>query len=376
MPLRTLFVEAGGALVSEDGTTVTLPGPAEGGGVLWTGAGWRLEHGGRVAPGRAGARTLERRARRRRVTREPNAGRQRMLKDLAVALRTLRRRPAYALVAIGTLAASIGAVTLLFSVLRDVMMRPLPYREPTSLVAVLGINEGWRDSGGALADSWDRAPITLSQADAFRGGTVGLMSIGTFQAFSETALDVEGNRSTVAGAWVGEGVFETLGVQPLLGRLFHESDHTSGNRVAVIHHDLWQTHFGGRADLIGRTVRLDGEEYRIVGVLPQGFFFPEQAGAIWAPIPPVLREAGRDRPLFHAIGRMAEGVGLRHVNERLGVVAEAIAEENPRLAGLGARAVRYREELFSTVQSGLRILMGTTVVILLMACVNLASVKV
>src|SRR5437899_23007 len=180
-----------------------------------------------------------------------------MFNDLRYAFRMLLRNPGFTTVAVLTLALGIGANTAIYSVINGVLFKPLAYREPEHIVTIL--HQGmypvapadfldWR----AQSQSFER----LAAAEAW-GGTL-------------TSGD---EPETIPGIRFGEGMFETLGVQPLVGRTFQADDFKSGNQVLVLGYSLWQRRFGGDPSIVGRSVTLNGESHTIIGVMPQQFRF-------------------------------------------------------------------------------------------------------
>jgi hypothetical protein len=193
--------------------------------------------------------------------------------DVAFALRTLRKQPAFTLVAVLTLALGIGADSAIFSVVRGVLLRPLPYAEPERLVEVRTAYPNGKD-------------YTLSPPD--------FMSVGTLdRVFSETtayyATEVtwtgEGEPRTLAAAVVARDFFPVLGVEPALGRAFDAVEHVEGREtVVVLSHALWQSRFGGDRGVLGRTLTFAGVPHQVIGVAPAGFAMP-LGTEVYGPIP-------------------------------------------------------------------------------------------
>src|SRR6185436_14882250 len=222
--------------------------------------------------------------------------------DLRYAARMLRRSPGFAVVVILTMALSIGATSTLFSVVYGVLMRPLPWPDPDRLVRLQETRGGrvsrlpWTISNGAYL-AWRDAPATIDEI----GGWVRsrLMTL---------ASDRDAERFMVGG--VTPSLFRVLRVQPHAGRLFVDSDAGSQSRTVILGYGLWQRRFGGRTDIIGASVRLDGQPYTIVGGMPQGFAFPTREIEAWTPLSviSVNGENGTIRlMMFSAMARLRSG---------------------------------------------------------------------
>ena len=242
-----------------------------------------------------------------------------VLEDIRFATRLLRKNPGFTAVAILTLALAIGANTAIFSVVNGVLLRPLPFPEPERLFQVIRRHRG----GDQPSLSVPQYAFLSAQAQPFSGLTA-------FPALnSGFNLSGEGLPERVLGARVTRPFFEVLGVPPALGRGFlPEEDVPGGPRVVVLGHGLWQRRFGGRPDVVGRSITLNGEPYTIVGVAPPGFQYPEQRAAVDARCSS-MRRAPRMRTTWRWSGRLKPGVEPAQVGTLLKVQGEQLRAQPP-----------------------------------------------
>ena len=296
--------------------------------------------------------------------------------DVRFAVRGLRRNPAFAATAILTLALGIGATVAVFSIVRAVLLRPLPYAEPERLVFVWDQREG-RDSAmspGRLADLRRRADV--------------LSGVAGFSQISVTLVGGDHPEPLVAGT-VSTDFFSVLGVKAALGRAFDVG--REHQRVAVLTHGLWQRQFGGDPSIVGRDIALDSGNHTVVGVLPRAFSWEPEGGGgpkpeLWLPAPvgeipavppgtPVdrLTEA-RDFYYLVSVARMKAGLGLEQVNAGLAVLAGQLAAEHPDTDKLrGLRAVPALRQVTADARTPLLLVLGAVVLVLAVACVNVAN---
>ena len=289
------------------------------------------------------------------------------MRELRYAIRQLALSPGFTAVSVLTLVLGMGATTAFFSVLYGVVLRPLDYPDSGRLVSVVNARpeagDGERMSRPEVADIQAR-----QQAFTAIGATgLGRMTLN--------ATDGQGFAERVKVADVTPEVFTILGVPAALGRTFRTADVGAG-RVAVISDALWRTRFGAARDVVGRTVRLNGETYSIVGVMPAGFAYPEGEMAAWLPIElrPGEAAARENRYLF-TVARLADGVSLGQARDDLARVAADLRRTQP--ADYPADrwrldAVSLRERQFGHLQLPLTVLFAAAASVLLIACVNVA----
>lgn len=323
---------------------------------------WRQARGGARhardsgSPGRAGRRGTE------------------MGTTLKIATRMLVRRPGFSGVAVATLALSVGAATVIFSLLNAVLLRPLPYPQAERLYDVHGTNTAWRDGDQPfLRSAWDRALISSTMARAWR--ELGTLEVGTYQPGAAPLRIGEGATETMSGARVGAGFFGVLGVEPLLGRLPTAAELSAAEPLVVIHESLWSRDFGRDPQVIGRTLELDGSPHTIVGVMPRTFAVPSEGTLWWTPFP---REWASypDATILSAVVRLGSGVAASSAEESMNAVVDNLATAEPSYGVMGARLTPLRDEVLGSVSDGLRLLFAAVCVVVLLACVNLANLVV
>jgi putative ABC transport system permease protein len=291
-----------------------------------------------------------------------------LLRDLRFSLRTLRRTPGFTLVSVLTLALGIGATTAIFSVADGVLARPLPYADQDRLMVLM---ERWtaqrRDIETSYPDfrDWRDQNHVFAELSALTANTYGLSMTGLRQPVH------------VEAAAVSSRFFATLGVAPLLGRGFlSEEDRPGARHVMILGHPLWQQLFGGDPAVIGRQLRLDGDSYTVVGVMPASFQYPRDA-AVWIPLVPFLgpgQAEVRYIRMLKAIGRLAPGVGLEQARAEMAAIAGRLDRQyNQSNAGFTCVVHPLTEEVFGKIRPVLLILLSGVLVLLLIAVANVAN---
>jgi putative ABC transport system permease protein len=288
-----------------------------------------------------------------------------LLRDIRYGVRSLAKRPAFALIAAITLALGIGANTAIFSVVNTVLLRPLPYRDAERIVTI------WQNNAKAGLPRNDVAPANFldwqEQSRSFE-------SMAGIEPFGFSMIG-NGEPERFQAWLVTAGFFETLGRGPALGRTFTSEDYQSGKeRVVVVSHGLWQRRFGADQNLIGQKLTLNGQPYTVVGVMPPEFQFPADR-EIWAPR--VLREYDRKlrAPTYwNVIARLKPGVTINQAREDMNGIAGRLAAQYPDTnGGMGATLVSLPEQVTGNVRSALWILLGAVGFVLLIACANVAN---
>jgi predicted permease len=297
------------------------------------------------------------------------------IQDAKYALRSLASRPLYAVASIAVLAIAIGANTTVFSVFNGLFLRPLPYPDGDRLVMVYNsypkINLPYANT--SIPDYLDRREQAPS-----------LESLAIMTAAPRT-LAVEGAPQRVLVAPASASMFDVLRVAPVVGRAFGEDEAVLGNdRVVVLSHQLWSTRFGARPEVIGSDIRFDGDSYRVIGVMPEGFGFPNRNIEAYVPFaftPQQTADTARGNEFSWSVGRLRNGATVEGLNTELA----AIVERNVASGRLPADAVTVagftgRSELLRDLQVGdLRqtvvVLQAIVLVVLLIACANLANLQ-
>ncbi len=285
--------------------------------------------------------------------------------DLRFALRCFLRSPGFTLATVLVLGIGIGAVTLMFSTLHAVVLRPLPFAEPERLVWAWLSSDAQPTNSISAADYFDYR----EQADTFA-------SLAAYLAFRPSAIVTGGEEAErVVTTYVSANLFATLGVAPGLGRSFLAAEERpDADDVVVVSHGFWQRRFGGDASVLGTALMMDGQPYEIVGVMPADYDFPGEV-EVWIPLKTDAGYAqGRGNNNFFMLGRLGEGVSLLEAQAQVDVIAGSIAEAYPQeRKGWGVRLVPLHERFFSQLRSTLLILTGLIALVPLVACANIAS---
>ncbi len=281
--------------------------------------------------------------------------------DVKFSVRSLSRSPAFALVAIVTLALGIGANTAIFSVVNGVLLKPLPYPQPEQLVRVRETTpEGAPLSRVAYLTYQD----WRENADAFSG-------IAAYGGGATTVLG--GDRPLIAVAvGVTEDFLRIFGVDPVIGRPLLPEDHSNRVEVAVVSHDFWRRHLGEVRDLSRTRLQLYGLDLTVVGVLPPSFDYPGEVD-IWFPVELVGSGGSRTGHNNLIVARLADGVTQTQAQQEMHALAASLSEKYPDHRHPGASVVRLQEFTVASARRPLLLLLGAAGLVLLVACVNIAS---
>lgn len=289
-----------------------------------------------------------------------------MIADLRLAFRSLAKSPGFTAVALLTLTLGIGACTAVFSVVRSVLLKTPAYPQPAQIMVI------------RTAHLPELSDFNASPGDflSWRGELRSFASLAA-HAPQNYILTEAGEPQQLVGIRATAGLFSVYGIAPVLGRVFGpEEDDAGAEAVAVISHRLWQQHFGGTRDVLGRPLRLDGRVHTIIGVMPSGFL-PEQAAAVWVPMAftPAERSDGyRGARFLDVTGRLHPGVTVPQARAELEQAATRLAREYPGFnAGWTATLTPLAEHAARQVKQGLWILLGAVGCVLAVACFNLAG---
>jgi predicted permease len=285
-----------------------------------------------------------------------------LLQDIRIGARMLRRNPTFAAVAILTLALGIGANTAIFSLVNAVLLRPLPFPAPDRLVLIWATNT----KNGDIQDvaSYPDVEAWRAQSRSFDGMAAftsrGAMLAGDARAERVPALQTM------------SGFFETLGVQPAMGRTFRAEEDAPGSRVVILSDLGWQRHFGGRADVLGRTLRLNEEPHTVIGVMPEGLVvLPLEPEQVYTTIP---RESNRNHGYLRTIARLKSDVSREAAQAEMDAITRQIAAEFPKSnEAVGANVMPLVDAIAGDARPGLLICLGAVVAVLLVACTNVAN---
>jgi putative ABC transport system permease protein len=296
-----------------------------------------------------------------------------MLHDLAYALRTLRRSPAFAASAIVVLALGIGANTAVFSVVYAVLLKPLPFHEPDRLVRLSEIDPAGADSA--------RVSIGTFVDWRARTRTLEAVAVYTIPGESQTLWSLGDRLQVVRISAASPALFSVLRVSPVLGRTFSQEDLQGGGPSAdrgkyVLSYGLWQRAFGGAANVIGQTVSVEGRfSGEIIGVMPAGFGFPEVADA-WAnlPFPGETPAARRRMQSFNTVARLKPGVTIDEARAELRGISAQLASEQPASnRGWTPRIVPQAGSDTAAAKPALLALLGAVAGVLLIGCASVAN---
>jgi putative ABC transport system permease protein len=314
------------------------------------------------------------------VRREPavlGAGRSHIMEDLLQDLhygqRMLRSRPGFSAVVVLVLALGIGATTAIFSVVNAVLLRPLPYRAPDRLMMIFSASErdGHSEKTGPVFGpdfiEWRAQCQSCAEMAAYVGTWPGNLTGGT-----------EPERVRVAR--VTDGLFATLGVQPILGRtflpeetgrpLFGNESPPRGNTAVILSYGAWQRRFSGDPSIINRAVSIDGDSCTVVGVMPDGFNFPNEA-EVWLPLG---LSAKRDNAFLRVIARLQTNVSEAQAQAEMATIASRLEQEFPQTnRGLSVYLVPLQAYIVGDVRGALLIFLGAVSFVLLIACANVAN---
>ena len=284
--------------------------------------------------------------------------------DVRYAARMLRSRPGFTAVAIITLALGVGANTAIFSVVRSLLLEPLPFPQPERLVML------WEAPAASPSDTFIvSAPNYLD----WQRGVKAFESTGIWESMNFN-FSGDGTAERVPGLRVSASTFVLLGVAPQLGRTFRPEEEAPGHDVAIISQALWQRRFGGRPDIIGRSARINARPFEIIGVMPASFRFINGATGVWTPIAFNEEDRGRGSHSFQAAARLRGGVTLAAAKAELDTLARALAKQYP-VENDGETATLTPMSEFGVVQlkPTLIALSGAVALVLLIACVNVAN---
>ncbi len=291
-----------------------------------------------------------------------------MKHDIREAARSLIANPGFAIVVVLTLGLAIGVNSTIFSVLNGVLLRPLGYAEPDRLVAL------WESNS---AQGLDRSEVSGATYLDWRQRTQRFESIGIFR-YRGFTLTREGEADRVSSVDVSPALFRLLGVPAIVGRIFTDDEERPANgRPVILSHGAWMRRFGGDPAVLGRTLQLDDASHTIVGVMPQAFQFPptDRDVEMWSPLTLDLTAlASRPHRMYQTIGRLARGATIDQARQDMAAVATGIARENPETQqGWGVTIVPAHEQVVGKIGETLWILFGAVVLVLVIACANIAN---
>ena len=291
-----------------------------------------------------------------------------ILQDIRFGSRQLLKNPSFTALAVVTLALGIGANTAIFSVVNGILLRPLPFKDPDRLVRVWHTPPAKSFPGmtffsvsAANYFDWQRDNHVFEHMAIYNYR--GLTLIGVAQPLQ------------VDASAVSSGFFETLGVTPMLGRIFSpEEDQPGHTNVVVLSYRFWQEHLGANPEIVGHNITMDGQNYLVAGVMPESFRFPEFA-QMWTPMGWTDKErAVRGEHHSVVIARLKPGIALSQAQAEMNTISSRLEQLYPADdKGWGALVVPLHKDLVKDIQPALLVLLGAVAFVLLIACANVAN---
>jgi putative ABC transport system permease protein len=284
--------------------------------------------------------------------------------DIRQALRLFSHRPGFTALVVSTLAIGLGATTTVFSLFNALLLRPLPYPDPDRLVLL------WEYAGDPTSPFIVAAPVY----EDWRRENQSLQSLGVWE-YMTFNLAADGEAAQIRGVRASASLFDVLGVAPARGRLFTAADDAPGHRVAVISDAVWRTQFGSDPSVIGRSFLLNDASYEVSAVMPPGFEFPESETGVWVPIAFTKQDQQRGSHSFYVAARLKPDVTFAQAQTDIGRIGRSLAERYESNREEGSVLMRMSEYGVLRVQRILTVLSGAVALVLLIACVNVASLQ-
>jgi predicted permease len=285
--------------------------------------------------------------------------------DLRLAMRRVLSRPGYCVLLVAITAVGIGSATTVFSVVDQLMLRPAPFAFADRLVEVLDTNRKTRGGGNSLTPEkiagWQAQPALFERFEA--------------SAPAQFDLTGDGEPERVSGLVVSVNLFPMLGVQPRLGRGFAAPDGRPGaDRVVIVSDDLWRRRFGATADVLGRRVTLNDDEYTIVGVMPRRFRLIDEKAAVWVPYDVAANIKDDPRLGFYGWGRLARGVRFADAAKTADAIADHLQQQTPIARSWDLRIEPMTVAYVNPVtRTALLVVLGAVTFVLLITCANVAT---
>ena len=285
--------------------------------------------------------------------------------DVRFALRTLGRSPGFTAAIVLTLSLGIGASTAIFSIVRGVLLRPLPYADPERLVRIWEVSPRGNDHNVASVGnyvSW------REQAKSFA-------VMGTHMAPYGASFVGDGEPARITVTDVTPSVFQVLGARAAIGRLLVPEDQTGDGRVIVLSYRFWSERFGQAPDVVGHRLKIGDVPHTVVGVMPADFEFPAAGVDVWRPVTTHMMDSNERRSHnWFVVARLAPGTTLDRASAEMRTIAGALTREYPEyMTGYGTNVVSMRDDIVATVRPLLLILLAGATLLLLVACANIAN---
>jgi predicted permease len=298
-----------------------------------------------------------------------------LLRDLRLGFRMLLKNPGSTAAVVIALALGMGASTAMFTVVRSVLLKPLPFKEPTRLIRLYEQSSDdkfpYNNIAGGVFAAWK------NQSHGF--SDLAIFSVGAQYNLSGTSGQLPEKVRASECSW---DLFPTLGVEPALGRGFIAADdQPSANGTVVLSWGLWKRRFGGDSSILNQTIRLDAKSYTVIGVMPPWFSFPEQSVQLWTPV--YHQESAQDMQVldshdFAAIGRLNPGIAESQATAELSVIVRQLHDQHldDPFVSKAANSQPLLEDMVGNLKTSLYVLLVATLCVLLIACLNVASLLV
>lgn len=284
--------------------------------------------------------------------------------DVRHAVRAVRLERGFSAIVIVTLAIGIGGCTAVFSIINAMLWGSLPYPNPGQLAVLMATDR--HDRPQTYIVSYPNYADWRRESRSF--AAMGLWEYQTFNVASNAEPEqVSGLRATAS-------LFAVAGVAPALGRVFTEAEEAPGHRVAVVSDAIWRTHLGGSASAIGSMLRLNGENFEVIGVMPQGFMFPSNTSGVWVPIALTEQDRQRGAQSFWAAARIKADISFEAALAEMQQIGRSL-QKHPENAHAGVTLTRISEQGLGRLRPMLTAVMGAVSLILLIACVNIANLQ-
>jgi len=286
--------------------------------------------------------------------------------DVRYGLRSLRRSPGFTMIVVLTLALGIGANSAIFSVINAVLLRPLPFPNASQLADLC--------ARSTMFD-FEHLGVSLPDIVDIRSSSTSFSNLAPYQ-LSSKEMTGDGKPERIEGADISEDFFPELGIKPLLGRTFVSSDMQPGSRAVILSHSLWRDRFGGDPSVIGKTLRLDGETYRVIGVMPDfsSTDFATDCKVWTAFIPTQEQLTARQNHYFNVLARLKPHADITQAQKELDTIAARLATDYPDAdKGWSFRVTPLRKYLLGDAQKPLLVLFCAVGFVLLIACANVSN---
>ena len=285
--------------------------------------------------------------------------------DFRHALRSMRLDRGFSTVVVLTLAIGIGACTAVFSIINALLWGSLPYPNPEQLAIVWESDKDNRAQTFIVAHpnyvDWKQEAKSFS--------SMGVWEYQTFNVASDAEPEqLQGIRAT-------SSLFTVLGVPPAMGRIFSEAEEAPGHRLVVISDGVWRTHLGGRTAALGSSLRLNGEAYEVIGIMPRGFQFPWRNNGVWVPFALSEQDRQRGSHSFWVAARLKPEVTFESARAEIEQIGRSLQQRYEENEDEGATITRMADQGLGTLRTMLTALMGAVSLVLLIACVNVANLQ-